>query len=51
MTYWSTIVNAGKLHCVVVSDYMFISILSVSVKPLEMSWAEAAVTLAPRART
>ena len=30
-----------------VSDYMLISILSVSVEPLEMSCAEAADTLAP----
>ena len=36
--------------CCVVSDHMLISIPSVSVEPLEMSCAEAAFALVPRAR-
>ena len=56
MTWWSTVeclvTTLGLVTegCSVVSDCMLISIQSVSVEPLEMSFAEVAGALAPQAR-
>ena len=53
MTCWSTVEcseTALRLvteGCIVVSDHMLISILSMSLEPLEMLCAEAADALAP----
>ena len=53
MTYWSTeqrwetALGLVTEHCIVVSDCMLISILSVSVESLELLCAEAADVLAP----
>ena len=37
------------IGCIVVSDHMLISTLSVSVEPMDMSCAEAVDALAPQA--
>ena len=56
MTCWwtkellETVLGLVTEGCIVVSDHMLISILSMLVEPLEMLCAEAADTLAPRAR-
>ena len=45
---WETVLGLVTEFCVVLSDHMLISILSVSVEPLEMLHAEAVEALAPQ---
>ena len=47
---WETVLGLVTEGCIVVSDYMPILLLSVSVEPLEMSCAEAADALAPQSK-
>ena len=44
---WETALGLVAKNCIVVSNRMLISILSMSVEPLEMLCAEAADALAP----
>ena len=46
---WETTLGLAIDGCSVMSDRMLISILSLSVEPLEMLCAEAAAALAPQA--
>ena len=45
--HWETALWLETEGCIVVSDHMWISILSVSVEPLEMLCAEAGDALSP----
>ena len=47
---WETALGLVTEGCIVVSDHMLISILSMSVEPPEMSCAEATDALTPWAR-
>ena len=46
--HWETVLELVTEGCIVVSDSMLISILSMLVEPLEMLCAEAADALAPQ---
>ena len=48
--HWHTVLGLVTVGCIVVSDRMLISIVSVSVGPLEMLCAVAPDALALRAR-
>ena len=48
--HWDTTLGLAMDGCCVLSEHMLISILSVSVDPMEMSWGEAALALAPLCR-
>ena len=45
---WETVLGLVTEGCIVVSDCMVISILSMLVEPLEILWAEGADALSPR---